>query len=229
MNDLLGRLRRSPVLVRVVPFAVFLALTGAQDLFGEAGRYWGYLVKTAVGAWMLWTVRGAIEEMRWKLSAEAILMGIAVFVLWAGLDPALGWLDLSYPKLKASASGWNPHVQFGNGSVLAGFFIVVRLAGSSIVVPLLEEVFFRSCVYRYLVKADFQNVPLSRFAWMPFLVTSIIFGLEHREWLAGILCGFAFQGLVLWKGRLGDAITAHAITNFLLGLWVVWQGAWQFW
>ena len=45
----------------------------------------------------------------------------------------------------------------------------------------------------------------------------------------GILCGFAFQGLVCWKKRLGDAMTAHAITNGLLGLWVVWRGAWHFW
>ena len=51
----------------------------------------------------------------------------------------------------------------------------------------------------------------------------------HREWLAGILCGFAYQGLVCWKKRLGDAMTAHAITNFLLALWVVGRGAWKFW
>ena len=70
---------------------------------------------------------------------------------------------------------------------------------------------------------------LGSFAWQPFLLASVIFGLEHREWLAGILCGFAYQGLVCWKKRLGDAITAHSITNLLLGLWVVWQGAWQFW
>ena len=72
---------------------------------------------------------------------------------------------------------------------------------------------------------------LGTFAWRPFLVTSLIFALEHRpiDWLGGLFCGFAFQGLVCWKNRLGDAITAHAITNFLLGLWVVWKGAWQFW
>jgi CAAX prenyl protease-like protein len=64
---------------------------------------------------------------------------------------------------------------------------------------------------------------------MPFVVTSLVFGLEHHEWLAGILCGFAYQGLVIWKGRLGDAVTAHGITNFLLGVWVLWRGAWQFW
>jgi membrane protease YdiL (CAAX protease family) len=53
--------------------------------------------------------------------------------------------------------------------------------------------------------------------------------LAHNEWRAGIFCGAAFQWLVLRKGRLGDAMTAHAITNFLLGVWIVGRGAWQFW
>jgi CAAX prenyl protease-like protein len=101
--------------------------------------------------------------------------------------------------------------------------------GSTLIVPMLEEVFYRSFLYRYLVKGDFLSVPLGFFGWMPFLVTSIVFGFSHYEWLAGILCGMAYQGLVCWKGRLGDAMTAHALTNLLLGLWVVWKGAWHFW
>ena len=72
-------------------------------------------------------------------------------------------------------------------------------------------------------------MPLGQFAWVPFLATSAVFGFTHREWLAGILCGFVYQGLVCWKKRLGDAMSAHAITNLLLGLWIVWKGAWHFW
>jgi len=49
------------------------------------------------------------------------------------------------------------------------------------------------------------------------------------RWIPGILCGLAFQGLVVRKNRLGDAMTAHAITNFLLGIWIVWRHAWTFW
>jgi CAAX prenyl protease-like protein len=131
--------------------------------------------------------------------------------------------------LRVSSGLWNPGLHFGPGSTLAGFFILVRILGSGLVVPPLEEVFFRSFLYRYLAKPDFQSIPLGQFFWLPFFGTSILFGLEHREWLAGILCGFAYQGLVCRKKRLGDAISAHAITNFLLGLWVVWKQAWHFW
>lgn len=222
MNALIKRLESSPVYARVVPFAIFLVLTSCQGLFGEASRYWFYLAKTLVGAWLVWAMRPLVSEMRWKLSWEAVVVGVAVFGVWVGLDP-------SYPKLFKSGVVWNPHLQFGEGSALAWLFIVTRFVGAAIIVPPLEEVFYRSFLYRYIGKPDFQSVPLGQFAWTPFLLTAAIFGLAHREWLAGILCGFAYQGLVIRKKRLGDAMTAHAITNFLLGLWVVWRGAWHFW
>src|SRR5262249_38714199 len=151
---------------------------------------------------------------------------------WAGLDnlfALLGWKD-SYPKLNFGASTpWNPHAQFGQGAAWAWFFILARLAGSTLVVPPLEETFFRSFVYRYITKADFLSVRLEVFAARPFFLTALLFAAEHREWLAGLICGIAYQWLVCRKHRLGDAMTAHAITNLFLGLWVVWRGEWRFW
>ena len=230
MNSLTAQLIRSPLRARVIPFVVFIVLTSGQSWLGGAGRYWLYLAKTLAGAWMLWAVRPVVAEMRWNFSWPAGLVGVAVFFLWIGLDDLLMNLGFpkSYPKMGSSA-GWNPNAFFGEGSSLAWLFIVVRLAGSALVVPPLEEVFFRSFLHRYVVRTDFLKVPLGIPGWRPFLVVSLIFGFEHREWLAGLLCGFAYQGLVCWKKRLGDAITAHAITNFLLGLWIVGKGAWQFW
>jgi len=234
MKVLAAMLGRSPVYARVAPFAVFLILTSCQGLFGEASRYWFYLVKTLVGFGLIWAMRPLVSEMRWKLRWEAVVVGAAVFVVWVGLSsewvtqPGV-WVKLGLSKSAAEAPKWNPHLQFGDGSALAWLFIVTRVAGSAIVVPPLEEVFYRSFLYRYIAKADFKSAPLGQFAWTPFLLTAAVFGFVHREWLAGILCGLAYQGLVIWKKRLGDAMVAHAITNFLLGLWVVWKGAWQFW
>lgn len=212
----------SPTALRVVPFAIFLVLTFLQGQFGEASRYWLYLVKTILGAAMLWAVWPSISEMRWKLSGEAVVVGIAVFAIWVGLDNF-------YPHLGKSGTPWNPHQQFGKDSTFAWLSICVRLVGSTLVVPPLEEVFYRSFVYRSIIRPDFQTMPLGRFHLGSFLATSTIFGLAHHEWLAGILCGFAYQGLVCRKKRLGDAMTAHAITNLLLGLWIIWQGDWKFW
>jgi hypothetical protein len=212
----------SPTLARVVPFAVFLLLTFGQGQFGEASRYWFYLAKTIVGAWLIWEMRSFVTEMRWAFSWEAVVVGIGVWAIWVGLDEL-------YPKLGKAGATWNPHTQFGQGTVLAWLFVVVRIVGSSVVVPPLEEVFYRSFLYRYIVKTDFLSVSMKHFGWLPFLVTAAVFGFAHREWLAGILCAMGYQWLVIRKQRLGDAMTAHAITNFLLGVWVVWKEDWKFW
>jgi CAAX prenyl protease-like protein len=172
--------------------------------------------------WLLWAVWPVVSEMRWRASVEAVVVGVGVFAIWVGLD---AW----YPKLGSAGAAWNPFATFPNASGLAWVFVGVRLFGSTLVVPPLEEVFYRSFLYRYVQRADVTSVSLAGFHGLAFLATSVVFGLAHREWLAGILCGFAYQGLVCWKGRLGDAMTAHAITNLLLGLWVVTKGAWQFW
>jgi uncharacterized protein len=222
VNSLTRKLQGSPIAARVAPFAIFLGLTFCQGQFGEASRYWFYVAKTFVGLWMVWAMWPAVTEMRWALSWEAVVVGVLVCVMWVGIDAY-------YPKFSKAGAGWNPHEQFGQNSGMAWFVIAVRIFGSTIVVPPLEEVFYRSFLYRYIIKVDFQAVPVGAFHWMAFGVTSVFFGVSHYEWLAGILCGFAYQGLVCWKKRLGDAMTAHAITNLLLGIWVVWKGAWNFW
>ncbi len=216
------KMETSPLFARVAPFAIFLVLTFCQGQFGEASRYWFYLAKTVVGAWLIWEMRHAVLEMRWAFSWEAVVVGMGVCVIWVGLDEF-------YPKFGSAGTPWNPHLQFGDGSGLAWLFVAVRILGSSLVVPPLEEVFYRSFLYRYIAKTDFMAVPLGCFAWVPFLVTAAVFGFVHHEWLAGILCAMAYQGLVIRKQRLGDAMTAHAITNFLLGVWVVGKGDWKFW
>ena len=242
MNSLRKHLAASPLAARAMPFLVFAAFTVCQGKFGDSSRYWFYFVKTFVGVWLIWVVRPLVSEMRWKLSWQAVVVGIAVFAMWVGIDPFYPTLDrlldrlLGYVGLAKAGTDaesaldlWNPRAQYGEASALAWMFIIARGLGSSIVVPPLEEVFYRSFVYRYLTKAEFESVPLGQFKWTPFLISSAVFGCAHREWLAGILCGFAYQGLVCWRKRLGDAITAHAITNFLLALWVMGRGAWKFW
>ncbi|MGA2245305.1 MAG: CAAX prenyl protease-related protein [Verrucomicrobiota bacterium] len=216
---------RSPLTPRVAPFVIFLLLTTGQGCFGPASAYWFYLAKTVVGLWLIFEVWPLVPEMRWALSWEAVAVGLGVFLMWVALDP---W----YPKLnwsKAAVENANPSLVFGRHSPLACFFLCVHVFGMTVVVPPLEEVFYRSFLYRFIARPNFLEVPLHRFLPMPFFVTAVLFGFEHSQWLAGILCGMAYQWLVLRKNRLGDAITAHAITNFLLGVWVVWRGAWNFW
>jgi CAAX prenyl protease-like protein len=214
---------QSAIYVRVVPFFVFLGITFCQKLNDHDAPYWFYVIKTLVGAWMVWEMRPFVSEMRWAVSWEAVVVGVGVCVMWIGIND---W----YPKFSEPGPVWNPFTIYGKGSAIAWMFVLVHLLGSTFVVPPLEEVFYRSFLYRYLVKLDFQAMPLNCFHALSFIVTSVIFGPgEHYQWLAGILCGMVFQWLVIRKNRLGDSMTAHAITNFLLGIWVIWKGDWKFW
>jgi CAAX prenyl protease-like protein len=223
MEILRKKFSGSPEYARIAPFVIFVVLTALQGQFGEASRFWVYVAKTLVGVWLIWEMRPFVKEMRWAVSWEAVVIGFAICVVWVGLDGL-------YPRMSDPGEGWNPHTQFGANSGAAWFYIVARIVGSSLVVPPLEEVFYRSFLYRYFIKLDFQSIPLGHFHWLSFIVTSALFGLMHPDrWLAGIICGLGYQWLVIRKNRLGDAITAHAITNFLLGLWVVWKGSWNFW
>jgi membrane protease YdiL (CAAX protease family) len=236
--------RESPVLVRAAPFLIFVGLTSLQGAFGEASRYWMYGAKTLAGVGLIWLMRPVVQEMRWRFSWDAVVVGVTVFLLWVGLDQFYLPLDALIkktlcPVLKevglkrwcetppVPTAPWNPFLQFS--SPLAWGFALTRLIGSTLVVPPLEETFYRSFVYRYIIHPDFVKVPMNRYTATALFMTALIFGCAHYEWLPGILCGLLYQGLVLRHNRLGEAMSAHAITNALLALWILWKGAWHFW
>ena len=230
MNAVTTKLQASPLLARVLPFVIFLVLTSCQGSLGSESHYWVYLAKCVVGAWMIRVTWPLVSEMRWAISFEALLAGTLVFVIWVALD-------IPYPKLSQPDDSWNLHKQFGSAPTMMWFFASVRITGSTLLVPLLEEVFYRSFLYRYILAPNWIFTPHNQFNTKAFLSTSIIFGLTHPgHWLAGILCGMIYQLLVIRTNRIGDAITAHATTNLLLGIWVVTQGfgytekpKWHFW
>ena len=186
MEVLRKNFAESPEIARIAPLGIFCVLTALQGQLGPGSEFWLYLAKILVGAWLIREMRPYVQEMRWSFSWEAVVVGVAVVVLWVGLDG-------HYPRLSklAPEAGWNPGKHYGPGSLAAWFFYVVHIAGFTVVVPPIEEVFYR--------------------------------------WVAGILCGLAYQWLVIRKGRLGDAVVAHGLTNFLLGVYIVWKGAWSFW
>lgn len=230
---MLTQLKNSPAALRVVPFMVFVFITAAQGKFGEGSLYWAYALKTVIGAAIVAWVWPRIKEVRWSFNVPSVSVGVLVFAVWVGLDghyPSLGRL-LDRGAAPATADPvWNPFQFFASQAWLAWSMVVIRILCGTLVVPAIEESFYRSFMYRSIARADFESQPLSQFAPMAFFATSILFGLMHPgQWLAGIFCGIAYQGLVLRCGHLGEAMSAHAVTNLLLGIWVVWKGAWQFW
>ena len=94
---------------------------------------------------------------------------------------------------------------------------------------MIEEIFWRAFVMRFLIASQFKRIPLGQFTWYAFTLTAVAFGFEHHRWLPGILAGAAYGALLCRTRNLFSPIQAHAVTNLLLGLYVIYTEQWSFW
>lgn len=163
----------------------------------------------------LW-VASPVRNADWGLS---LLLGVLVFVLWINLDS--GWVTLGELK-----SGFVPTDSAGE---MIWPLVVVRIFGAAAVVPVMEELFWRSFVQRWIDNKDFLALAPAAGSLRALLLTSVVFGIEHGQWLAGIIAGLAYGWLYRRSGSLWPPIVAHSLTNLLLGVWVVHSGQWHFW
>jgi CAAX prenyl protease-like protein len=99
-----------------------------------------------------------------------------------------------------------------------------------ITVPVSEELAFRGFLLRRLISADFESVSFQRWSFLAVVVSSLAFGLLHGDrWIAGTMAGVLYAVAQRWRGRIGDAVAAHAVTNALICIWVLWGGHWSLW
>lgn len=212
---------------RILPFAAYLAFIVIADVlerlgFAAAELRWLYAVKAGVVALLLAYFWREYRELRHsfpspKVTVIAIAAGIAVLALWVSLDA--DWMVIG------SASGFDPR----NGGQIDWALVLVRIAGAALVVPLMEELFWRSFLMRWIEKSDFETVGPAQIGLRSFVITVVLFGFEHNLWLAGIVAGVAYSALYMRYRTLWAPILAHAVTNGLLGIWVVATGSWSYW
>ncbi|MCC7519691.1 MAG: CAAX prenyl protease-related protein [Verrucomicrobiae bacterium] len=216
----------------VVPFAVWLLGLIPQQI-SPAATVWAYPLRTIVVGVLLIFWRRTYADLRPNWHGSGVLAGLAVLLLWIGLDPVdqiFRTALRSFGLLAGDGAGaWTPQ-ELRNRSE-AGFWTwaVFRIFGSSVVVAVIEELFWRGFLMRWIINADFRKVPLGAFTWKSFLVTALLFGFEHDRVVAGFAAGVVYGALLCWRKNLFLCILAHGLTNFLLGLWVLQYGDWQFW
>ncbi len=203
----------------VLPFAVFAVFILIETIF-EWSRAVMYPVKTvSVGLLLLFFRNKFRREITFSIDLSAVMAGILVFIIWVGLD--------GYYPLMGTIVILNPFDAYDGISLY--LFIGFRMIGAVLVVPVMEELFWRSFALRFLIRSRFQEVPLGTFTWFSFIITSIAFGFEHHHWLPGIIAGFIYAILLYQKKNLASPIIAHAVTNLLLGIYVLSTGQWSFW
>jgi CAAX prenyl protease-like protein len=182
-----------------------------------------YPVRVAVTAGALWHYRHSYRSGAAALGAHTwpvpLLVGLAVFVLWVGSGvwraaPAPpGPTALVGPESPSWRAAW----------------LLIRVVGSVVTVPLAEELAFRGFFARRLMAADFESVSLRDVAWPAALVSSALFGALHGMPVAGTVAGLAFLWAARRSGRLADAVIAHATANGLLAAYVLATQSWWLW
>ena len=89
---------------------------------------------------------------------------------------------------------------------------------------------FRGYLMRKLIADDFESVRPGQFTWVSFLISSVLFGVLHGQWLAGTLAGMIFPAASLYRrGLLSDAVVAHSVTNAVRSVYVLTTHDWSLW
>ncbi len=216
--------------LRVIPFAVFmalLALRGALPADGAAGidARWVYgLTVAVVGALLAlwWRDYGELAAQVWPTAREALLavaVGLVVFALWISLDAP--WMRVGEPTAA--------FVPLDTQGQPMWPLIAVRWVGAALLVPVMEELFWRSFLMRWLEHGSFESVVPQSVSLRAVVLSTFVFTLAHTLWLGAVVAGLAYAWLYRRTGKLWVPVIAHAVTNGVLGVWVVMTGNWAFW
>jgi exosortase E/protease (VPEID-CTERM system) len=209
----------NPTATYLVPFLMIL---GAGMISGAlSGRFeWLYPLRFFAAAGALWVFRTKYSSLDWRVGWLGPAIGAGVFLIWIGLDRLTG-----VPGANAMPGA------LGASSPAARFtWISFRILAATSTVPIAEELAFRGFLLRRLISPDFESVAFSRFTWFSLLASSVLFGVLHGgHWLAGIVAGLLYAFALIRRGRIGEAVAAHATTNALLAVYVLAFNQWSLW
>ena len=221
------------ILAFTLPFVVFLLLTWLES-FAQLRPYypWLYALKIAIvlGCWL----RFRPFYPRWSKQGigSAFVFGVVGVLAWIALTDGLqqlnvtqrlpGWLS------PAARVGFDPFAA-ELSPIAAWAFWCIRMFGLACVVPLMEEVFWRGFLLRWLIDDDFQQVEWGRVTPWSFLLVTAGFTAAHPELLAALVWGAGINWLYRRTKNLWACIVAHSVTNLLLGVYILAGGSWHLW
>ena len=228
-----------PQMPYLIPFFAYVLLMVPGSLGHLGGIDWAplwkrylplvYPAKTIVAAVLLWYFWPYYTRIRWSRLGLGAAIGILGTLLWIGTEYGCQAIGVSRPPDPSDV--YNPDQMLGQGIGL-WVFLCLRVAGPTLVVPVMEELFFRDFLMRAFIRGGrFQDVPVGSFTWFSLLSMSVLFGFNHgitRMFFAGVVYGLLMGLLLIRTKSLGACIVAHGVTNWTLYLYVIYTGDWQF-
>lgn len=230
--------RDMPTWSHVAPFAAWIAVMAG---LGDPPAAWKYAVRAALGLALLLGTRPwrGYPAPRLRHVPLAVGVGLFVFVLW--VFPESPWVAERAPGLhrfyvRFLVGLWpfgrmpEPLTEFPYAPEACGWALtLVRLAGSAFVIATIEEFFWRSFLYRWMLGPKFMEVDPGRFDGQVLLMVSAVFAVAHEQWFAGLLAGLIYGMLYIRTRDIWAAVIAHVVTNLVLGLYVLHTGLYHFW
>ena len=196
----------------ILPFLVFVASNLVCAAFAESFDFL-YPFKTVLLLFVLFEFKNAYGFLLERPSLATWVLGGLVYVIWIILIPTEEAQAPSHFLASGLELGW----------------ILFRLAGSVLVVPVVEELAFRGYLLRRLQSPTFEEVPVGQLTPLSLCLSSLAFGILHQAWLAATIAGLAYALAGRLRGSLQDCVVAHAVTNFLIGAHVLAMGRWDLW
>lgn len=194
----------------------------------------GYLAFPWRVSWLSVTV-GVIGVVAWivlcQLQLEAKILGpIDRFLggFWPLSDPENPSIGLMSILGTGERSAFNPLKQLADTPAWAWAFLAIRFVGLALVVPVIEEFFLRGFLMRYVMHPVWWQVPFGQINRAAAIVGTAVPMLMHP---GELLAAFVWFSMVTWlmvrTKSIWDCVIAHAVTNLLLGVYVVTTGNWQ--
>jgi uncharacterized protein len=209
-----------------LPMAAFLLLT-------YAAAHWpsffvpGYIIKTFVAGVLLIMLRRHYTKINWDYAWLGVIVGVIGIVQWVGMEKLLLHFWPHYPR--PSAEVVDPFTQTSS-PILLWTFIAVRVAGPVLVVPFMEEFFWRDFLWRMVIAPnDFKLAAIGEWDWKAFTIVTLAFASVHIQIFTAFVWGAMIAWLLVRTKSLGPCIIAHGVTNLLLGIYVLYTHDWAFW
>ena len=216
-----------PAIRFVAPFALFIVLLGVRSHFGWDLK-WEYPFQALAVAVVVLLVSLPVIPFRLVRPWSSVAIGAGVFLIWIG--PDLLWPLYRHHRIfenslmGAAASSLPPGLRSDR------MFLAFRFWGTAILVPIIEELFWRGWLMRYLINPDFEKVPAGTYSAMAVWTSAGLFATEHGPyWDVGLLAGLIYNLWMVRTRNLMDCMLAHAVTNACLAIYVAGFGHWEYW
>lgn len=244
-GDLFAERPQLPYLLPLLVFVAFMLPGGMGEILGiDFGHLFGvnwketwfhyhpavYAVKTIVAAVLLWKLWKYFTPIRWSHLPLGVLVGVAGVPIWVLTEYASQAVGFSArPNLADPYVFYDPVKMIPDPTWRYAFY-AIRVIGPTLVVPVMEELFFRDFLMRALIRGGrFQEVAVGTFSWLAILGSSLLFALNHIQKPSGFVYGLMMALLVVRTKSLGSCIVAHGVTNLLLySAYCIPFGDWQF-